>query len=107
MTPANFPQTSLDFSEYIRDRTARFSGRTWVFERIDQWLANSQTRYLLLTGEPGSGKTAIAARLAQFSQGSVDPPVHTRELKPAFLAAFHFCAATTAMWVDPTSFTRS
>ena len=107
MTPTNVPQTSLDFSEYILDRTARFSGRTWVFERIDQWLANSQSRYLLLTGEPGSGKTAIAARLAQFSQGSVDPSVHAGELKPDFLAAVHFCAATTAMWVDPTSFTRS
>jgi len=107
MTPTNVHQATLDFGEYIHDRTARFSGRTWVFERIDQWLANLQSRYLLLTGEPGSGKTAIAARLAQFSHGSVDPPGHTGEIRPEFLAAVHFCAATTAMWVDPTSFTSS
>ena len=67
----------IDFEVYIEERVHRFSGRTWVFDRIHEWLVTPQkNRVFLLTGEPGSGKTAIAARLAQFSSGSAAPPAN-------------------------------
>src|SRR6266700_4348775 len=59
----------VDFDSYIAERSTQFSGRVWVFERIHDWLTQpSSSRLLLLTGEPGSGKTAIAARLVEFSR---------------------------------------
>src|SRR5438874_6062242 len=105
VTPA---QPDLDFDDFIRDRTLRFSGRTWVFEFIDNWLVNpAASRYLLLTGEPGSGKSAVAARLAQFSRGTTGPPLSCRNLGRQFLSAMHFCSASAGAWINPLSFARS
>lgn len=54
----------IDFTRYIADRTRGFSDRAWVFADLNAWLADADgTRFFLLSGEPGSGKTAIAARL--------------------------------------------
>ena len=74
----------LDFSGYIAERTRDFVGREWVFQAIDDWLGDSGgARVFLLTGEPGCGKTAIAARLVEFSQGEARPPegLSSAELK--------------------------
>ena len=61
----------LDFSSYISERSEHFTGRDWVFRRIGAWLdaPASTSRYFLLKGAPGSGKTSIAARLAALSRG--------------------------------------
>lgn len=83
--------TTFDFSAYIADRTRDFVGREWVFAEIDRWLADrAAPRFFILAGEPGIGKTAIAARLAQIRD----------------LDACHFCIARQADTVDPLSFTR-
>jgi hypothetical protein len=59
----------------IAERADNFCGRRWVFEELDGWLARQPGgRYFLITGEPGSGKTAIAARLFQFSAGERSLP---------------------------------
>ena len=80
------------FSSYITERTRDFVGREWLFAEIDEWLANPDApRYFVITGEPGIGKTAIAARLAQIRD----------------LAACHFCIARQADTVDPLNFARS
>jgi hypothetical protein len=56
------PQTTLGFSTYIAERTRDFTVREWVFAEIDQWLADPDgPRYFSIAGEPGIGKTAIAA----------------------------------------------
>jgi hypothetical protein len=54
--------------EYIRERAEDFTGRGWVFERIQSFLA-SEDPMLVIVAPPGTGKTAIAARLAQASDG--------------------------------------
>ena len=64
----------LNFDSYIAERTKQFAGRVWVFERVHEWLTlPGASRFLLLTGDPGSGKTAIAARLVEFFPRNSDP----------------------------------
>jgi hypothetical protein len=91
--------------EYVSDHTPNFTGRKWVFQKIYDWLSNSNSsRYFLLTGEPGSGKTAIAQRLTQFSQSQVS--LHP-DLLPNFLNAIHICSARNSTSVDPRNFCKS
>jgi hypothetical protein len=92
----------------IAERAAGFSGREWVFERVHDWLKNpTGGRFYLLTAEPGAGKTAIAARLVQFSQGVAVPPASCPVFQPGFVSAAHFCSANVGSWIDPTAFARS
>jgi hypothetical protein len=98
----------LDFSRHIADSTVNFTGRAWVFEEINKWLAQSaRSRFFLLTGEPGSGKTSLAARLSQFSSAEATPPESCKLLTPGFLTAIHFCSARDSTWVDPLTFAQA
>jgi hypothetical protein len=98
----------LDFGSYIDEKARLFIGREWVFQDISDWLAKPDgSRHFLLTGEPGSGKTALAARLAQFSLGSAHPPARSQMLSQGFLNAVHFCRAGASSWLDPRTFARS
>ena len=87
----------LDFSSYIAERTRDFTGREWLFTTIDRWLADLDApQIFLLAGEPGIGgigKTAIAARLTQFSDGNVMPPTDYAHVGDGFLSVGHFCSA--------------
>jgi hypothetical protein len=99
---------AIEFAAFIAERANDFTGRQWVFCTIDTWLAKpNPSRYFLLTGEPGGGKTAIAAQLAQFSAGHVVSPPGSQQLAPGFLRAVHFCRATASDWIDPRTFARS
>jgi hypothetical protein len=98
------PKLGIDFSDYIANHTLNFTGQEWVFEAIQSWLADVKgERFFLLTGAPGSGKTAIAARLTQFAQGAATYP----GLEAGFLQAVHFCSARVSVWTDPKEFARS
>lgn len=98
----------IDFSRYIARRTRDFTGRRWVFEAVHEWLADEDApRIFLLTGEPGSGKTALAARLVQISQGDVAPPENLDRLGADFLGAFHFCSARDRHWINPHAFAQA
>jgi hypothetical protein len=91
MPPVNIP-TRIDFSAYIAEHTKDFIGRDWVFAEIDLWLAHpSGSTFFIITGEPGSGKSAIAARLTQVYD----------------LAAYHFCIARQADTTTPSVFARA
>jgi tetratricopeptide (TPR) repeat protein len=98
----------MDFSDYIAYRTERFTGREWAFHAINNWLAGSEvSRFFILSGEPGSGKTAVAGRLEQFSRGEIRPPENLTYLTHNFLSAVHFCSARDRLWIDPRAFAKS
>ncbi|QOZ24138.1 serine protease [Bradyrhizobium sp. CCBAU 51753] len=48
----------------IDDRTRDFVGRQFVFDAIDKELENAAAGYVIIKGEPGIGKSAIMASLA-------------------------------------------
>jgi hypothetical protein len=50
----------------IQQNMAYFSGRTWLLPLISDWFYATQERMLILTGEPGTGKSMVAAWLAGF-----------------------------------------
>ena len=82
----------LDFSAYITERTKDFTGREWVFAELDRWLVTPEApHFFVITGEPGIGKTAIAARLTQVRK----------------IAAYHFCIARQAETLDPLTWVRA
>jgi len=48
----------------LKEYGARFTGRDWLFDQLKLWAGEKDSRILILSGEPGIGKSAIAARLA-------------------------------------------
>src|SRR5437867_416210 len=94
----------IDFTTYVIEHTRDFTGREWVFQEVNDWLAkHGAARSFLLTGEPGSGKTGIVSRLVQFAQKQV-PPGNLPSLSPNFLSATHFCSARDSRWISPHTF---
>jgi hypothetical protein len=55
----------------VADKAAGLVGRVWALRQVDEWLRTGTERLFLLTGEPGSGKSVIAAWLA--GAGPVPP----------------------------------
>ena len=51
-------------ARYLDD--PRFLPRTWLVDRVHRALNEQYTRFVLLTGMPGSGKTALMAHLARL-----------------------------------------
>jgi hypothetical protein len=77
---------------YVEERAASFTGRGWVFERLAAFL-RGRDGVLLLLGNPGTGKTAVAAQLARASadrltSGRVDAAMSALPVDAAY-----FCRA--------------
>lgn len=77
---------AIAFDRDIERLTEGFTGREWVFEEIERWLQQGNERFFILTGEPGVGKSAIAAQLTQTRKD---------------IAAYHFCIARQISTVEP------
>jgi len=69
----------FDFGVKFERHLKRFTGRKWVFNDFDRWLNDSAKPVLFILGKAGTGKSAIATKLAK-SHPSVK--------------AFHFCDFT-------------
>jgi tetratricopeptide (TPR) repeat protein len=77
----------ISYQADVAQHLPRFTGRKWLFERIDQWIKDpSGDRVFWLTGDPGSGKTAISSKL---STGCPE------------VAAFHICRYGDYFKADP------
>lgn len=49
----------------IADKTTGFVGREYIFQAIEAFLQENGSGYFVLTGDPGSGKSAFLARYVQ------------------------------------------
>ena len=98
----------LDVTTFAQEHAARFVGRDWVFTRIDRWLESERAaRFFIISGLPGTGKSAIAARLFCYSAGILAPPEDAKGIRAGCLSAAHFCSARDAGWTDPLRFVES
>ncbi|MDF5730358.1 MAG: NACHT domain-containing protein [Rhizonema sp. PD38] len=77
---------AISFERDIERLTESFTGREWIFEEIDRWLQQDNERFFILTGEPGVGKSAIAAQITQTRKD---------------IAAYHFCITRQISTVEP------
>lgn len=71
-TASSLEADMISFRKLIGERTDNFVGREFVFTALNRRLADPQfsAGYVLICGEPGIGKTAVIAQLAQ-TQGCV------------------------------------
>ncbi|MEW2258459.1 hypothetical protein [Streptomyces sp. NPDC047869] len=54
------------FEDVVRARTeGDFVERTWLYDEIERALESERGQYVLVTGEPGAGKTSLLAGLAR------------------------------------------
>lgn len=80
--------SEIQFDNKIKELTEHFTGREWVFKEIERWMQQENTRFFILTGEPGVGKSAIAARL-----------IEQKEQKN--IAAYNFCITGRGETIEP------
>lgn len=77
----------LPFEADLLPHLTRFTGRDWLIREIDEWLrASSEPRIFWIVGDPGVGKTALAAQLCWK---------HPR------IAALHLCEHGHTLKADP------
>jgi len=51
------------FKSFIKERTRDFEGRQFVFDVIDNFIKHNECGYFFVLGDPGIGKSAVAAKL--------------------------------------------
>lgn len=83
-----------DFADFLDHKRRVFCGRQWLFDEINDWLAVAGERALLITGDPGVGKSAIVAEL-----------VHRN--RDGQVLAYHCCQRDTEETLQPGRFVRS
>jgi hypothetical protein len=54
-----------DYTYFIEEKTRNFIGRKWVFNAIKEFLAKNSRGYFYIIGDPGIGKTALAAQMVK------------------------------------------
>jgi hypothetical protein len=81
-----------NFKPQLRTAEDTFTGRDWLFDRLDAWLAGPR-RCLMIEGDTGTGKTAVVAELIRRNPGRR-------------LLAYHFCTPA-ASTLDPISAVKS
>jgi WD40 repeat protein len=82
----------LDFGVEVSRLTRKFTGRQWLFDDIDAWLRTGTNRFFLITGDPGTGKSAVMARLID---------------RHPSVCASHFCISSLSDSLSPFRFACS
>lgn len=83
-----------DFAAFLHEKREGFIGREWLFDEVDAWRVGHQESALLITGDPGTGKSAVVAELVHSNpHGQV--------------IAYHCCQADTKETLQPWRFVRS
>lgn len=83
---------TIDFASFLYSKRRDFHGRDWLFRKLDEWRADSgRGRTLLITGDPGVGKSAIVAQLVHLNPNRQ-------------VLAYHCCRADTPETLRPARF---
>ncbi len=82
----------LDFGAEIARLTLDFTGREWLLKELDEWIEKEDSRVFFITGDPGIGKSAITARLAD---------------KHPQVVAYHFCVSSYPDSLNPNKFIKA
>ncbi len=87
----------------VAQRATQLRGRGWVFDQVAEWIGARSERFLLITGEPGSGKTALAGWFAGAGTTPAQTDSRIERLRMGW-AATHFCLAQDQQGsLDPSS----
>jgi transcriptional regulator with XRE-family HTH domain len=62
---ASLAESIQRFDDLIGDRTRDFVGRRFVFDAMDRFISENECGYFLIRGDPGIGKSSIAAQLVK------------------------------------------
>ena len=73
----------FNFSDFINSSRAEFIGRQWLYREMESVLEYTSKRGVLITGNPGSGKSAFLSNLLCSNTSS--PIIKNRIL------GYHFC----------------
>jgi hypothetical protein len=85
---------TIQLPEKIAANIEKFTGRKWLLPRILDWYENTSERLLLITGNPGTGKSMLAAWLANFGPPPDDPEDQARlQTMRKQVFGVHFCQA--------------
>src|SRR5438045_3799045 len=101
--------TRVSIPSVVAERAQGFVGRQWVRDEVVDWMDHGNERFLLITGEPGSGKTALAAWLAGSGPKPLDEDNASKlERVRDGWKAIHFCMGRGQIdSLDPTRFAQS
>ena len=83
-----------DFGAFLAEKRRGFTGREWLFSAVEEWRKGGEGMALLITGDPGAGKSAIVAELVHANPAGQ-------------VLAYHCCHADTPATLDPARFVRS
>lgn len=83
-----------DFAPFLYEKRCGFIGRDWLFDEIDAWRASHRESTLLITGDPGTGKSALVAELVHRNPNGQ-------------IIAYHCCQADVRETLQPWRFVRS
>lgn len=88
--------------------TGRFAGRLWALDAVRAWTLKPETRYFVILGEPGAGKSTFAAWVAGHGRVPEDPEAAARlhDVRGRW-SAVHICRAKAGGTVDPKTFASS
>ena len=83
----------LNFIPFLKEKRQHFTGREWIFDEIEVRCTFGQEKALIITGDPGSGKSAF---ISEFINRN-----------PQRVLAYHFCFADIEQTISAGSFVRS
>ena len=89
----------FDFTDFVNSSSTEFIGRHWLFHEMERALEHTSKRGVLITGNPGSGKSAFLSHLLCSKTSS--PLIHNKIL------GYHFCMHFDKKTQDGAAFVRN